>query len=243
MERAQQTGELWTQTYPRDAAPHGFLAWINQLLGNYQRAMEEGKRAIDCDSDFAFGYNNLAWSYVFLNRLDEAEKTLQRASGRKLQAPDLLIIDYYVAFLRGDTQAMERVALLAKEKPGTEDWIDYEQALVLAHSGHLRKAIRMSQRAADLAREAGQLGRAALYQAGTALFQAFLGKTLEAGQRAMTSVQLSKARDVEYGAAFTLAISGNSLQSQALTEISRNASRKIRSSESITCRRFEGCWR
>ncbi|MFL6350335.1 MAG: winged helix-turn-helix domain-containing protein [Bryobacteraceae bacterium] len=217
LERAQQTGDLWAQTYPRDAVPHGFLAWINQLLGNYQRAMEEGKKAIDRDLDFAFGYNNLAWSYVFLNRLDEAKRTLQRASDRKLQAPDLLIIEYYIAFLRNDKPGMAHAALLGKEKAGTEDWISYEQALVLACSGHLREAIRMSQRAVDLARQAGQPERAALYQVGAALFQAFVGEVFEARRSAMTGVLLSKARDVEYGAAFALAISGNSLQSEALS--------------------------
>jgi eukaryotic-like serine/threonine-protein kinase len=217
LERAQQTGELWAQTYPRDASPHGFLAWINQLLGNYQRAMEEGKNAIDRDLDFAYGYNNLAWSYVFLNRLDEAKSTLERASDRKLETPDLLIIEYYIAFLKNDQPGMEHAALLGKEKPGTDDWIAHEQALVLAYSGHLREAIRMSQRAVDLARQAGQRERAALYQAGAALFQAFLGKFPEARRSAMTALLLSKARDVEYGAAFALAISGNSLQSQELS--------------------------
>jgi DNA-binding winged helix-turn-helix (wHTH) protein len=224
LERAQQTGELWAQTYPRDAAPHGFLAWINQLLGNYQRAMEEGKRAVDRDLDFTFGYNNLAWSYVFLNHLDEAKSTLQRASDRKLETPDLLIIEYYIAFLRNDKPGMEHAAFLGKEKPGTADWISHEQALVLAYSGHLREAIRMSERATDLARQAGQRERAALYQAGAALFQAFFGKFPEARRSATTALLLSKARDVEYGAAFALAISGDSLQSR---EISNDLSKRF----------------
>ncbi|HEY1216345.1 MAG TPA: winged helix-turn-helix domain-containing protein, partial [Bryobacteraceae bacterium] len=218
LERAQQTGEVWTETYPRDAVPHGFLAWINQLLGRYQRAMEEGKQAIDRDSDFAFGYNNLAWSYVFLNRLDEAAKTLQRASDRKVEAPDLLILKYYIAFLRGEKPDMERALLQGKEKPGTEDWICYEQALVLSYSGHLGEAIRMSRRAVELAQQAGQRERAALYEAGTALFQAFLGKALDARQSSKAALLLSNARDVQFGVAFALAISGDSLQSQALTK-------------------------
>jgi tetratricopeptide (TPR) repeat protein len=179
--------------------------------------MEEGKKAIACDVDFAFGYNNLAWSYVFLNRLNEAEKTLQRASDRKVEAPDLFIIEYYIAFLRNDKPAMERAALLGAGKPGTEDWISYEQALVQAYSGHLRGAMRMSRRAIDLAQQAGQPERVALYHSGTALFQAFLGNTSEARRSAMTALLLSTARDVEYGAAFALAISANRLQSEALT--------------------------
>ena len=216
LERAEQIGELWAQTYPRDAVPHAFLAWINQLLGRYEKAMEEGKNAIDRDPDFVPAYNNLAWSYVFLNRFSDAEKTIQRASNRKLETPDLLIIEYYIAFLRDDKAGMERATLLGKEKSGMEDWISHEQALVLAYSGHLQQATRMSRSAMNLAQQASQPQRAALYQAGAALLNAFFGKASEAKRSAIAAVEISNARDVEYGAACALALSGDTSRSQAL---------------------------
>jgi tetratricopeptide (TPR) repeat protein len=216
LERAEQIGELWAQTYPRDAVPHAFLAWINQLLGRYEKAMEEGKNAIDRDPDFVPAYNNLAWSYVFLNRFGDAEKTIQRASDRKLETPDLLIIEYYISFLRDDKVGMERATFLGKEKSGMEDWISHEQALVLAYSGHLQQATRMSRSAVNLAQQASQPQRAALYQAGAALLSAFFGKASEAKRSAIAALEISKARDVEYGAAFALALSGDTSRSQAL---------------------------
>ena len=48
--------------------------------------------------------------------------------------------------------------------------------------------------------------------------EALFGNALAARQRAGDAVELSKSRDVEYGAAFALALSGDSSRSQGLTE-------------------------
>ena len=50
---------------------------------------------------FVFGYANLASSYFYLDRFDEAERALQRASERKLEDPDLLVIRYNIAVVEG----------------------------------------------------------------------------------------------------------------------------------------------
>ena len=68
LEKAQQTLELWAQTYPREAGPHGLMSGtVYQCTGNYEEAIEEAKKAIDLDPDFAPGYDNLAYSYFFLD--------------------------------------------------------------------------------------------------------------------------------------------------------------------------------
>jgi len=90
MEKAQETCELWAQTYPRDKEPHGFLPGaIYPILGKYEKSVEEAKKVIEIDPDLVFGYNVLAWSYQFLDRQAEAEATLQRASERRLEMPTI----------------------------------------------------------------------------------------------------------------------------------------------------------
>ena len=79
VERAQQACELWAQTYPRDAEPHNLLSWIYQELGRYQTSAKEAEAAIDLDPDFTPGYINLGWAYIFLERPDDAIRTLERA--------------------------------------------------------------------------------------------------------------------------------------------------------------------
>ncbi len=217
LEKARQTLELWARTYPRAREPHGFLSSLYPVLGKYEKSIEEGKRAFEIDPDFAPGYVNLAWAYVFLHRLGEAEQTIQRASERKLEVPEFLVLRYYIAFLKGDKAGMERAAALGAEKSGVEDWISNQEASVLAFSGHLRQARRMSRRAGDLAKQTGQREGAAMYEAGAAVREAFFGNAPEARRNVMAALELSKGRDVEYGAAFALALSGNAARSQALT--------------------------
>ncbi len=217
LEKAQQTCEAWAQTYPREMPPHGFLSGvIYPVSGKYEKAVEEGKKVIELDPDFAMGYNVLAGSYVALLRLGEAANTLQRASDRKLEIPDFLVDRYDIAFLKGDHAGMEREVARSQGKSGEEDLISDLEAFGLAYSGHLQQARRKSQRAVDLAQQAAQRERAALFETGAALREAFFGNAPEARQSAMAALDLSKDREVEYGAAFALALAGDSSRSQTL---------------------------
>jgi tetratricopeptide (TPR) repeat protein len=217
LEKARETCELWTQTYPRDVDAHGmFSGFTSQGSGRYEKSIEEAKKAIGIDPDFVPGYNNLAFAYVCLDRLGEAENTLRRAAERNLEIPDLLLLRYYIAFLKGDKTAMEREVALSQGKAGAEDWVAHSEALVLARSGQLQLARKTSRRAVDLAQQAGQRERAAVYETGVAVWEALFGNASAARQSAMEALELSKARDVEYGAAFALALAGDFSRSQAL---------------------------
>jgi hypothetical protein len=57
-----------------------------------------------------------------------------------------------------------------------------------------------------------------LIELGPALWEGFFGNATAARKRALDAVSLSKDRDVEYGAAFALALSGESDRSQALAK-------------------------
>ena len=215
LERAQETFELWAQTYPREMHPYGLLSGqIYPFFGKYEKAIEAAKAAIALDPDFPFAYVNLATSYQFLDRLEDAEKIFQQASERKVLVPDMLEQRYDLAFLRGDQAEMERQVALVKGKSGAEAWISDHEALVLAYSGHLQQARRMSGRAVDLAQRPDQREEAALLGVGATLWDAFFGKASAARQGAKEALKLSKGRDVEYGAALALALSGDSSAAQ-----------------------------
>src|SRR5262249_46183108 len=78
--KARETCELWAQTYPRDAAAHGLLSgFTSQGSGKYEQSIEEAERAIALDPDMTPAYANLASSHLYLDRTEEAEKTLQLA--------------------------------------------------------------------------------------------------------------------------------------------------------------------
>jgi len=219
LEKAQQICDLWVRAYPRASLPHGLLAGgIYPSLGKREESVEEAKIALGIDPDFSIGYSLLAGSYLALERTAEAEKTLQRASERKLDIPDFYVQRYIIAFLKDDKTGMEREAALPREKPGVDDWMSNAEAFVSAYSGHLEEARKMSRRAADLARKAERRDTEALYDADAAMREALCGNVLAARQRAADALALSKSRDVEYEAAFALALSGAASRSQGLAE-------------------------
>ncbi len=222
LEKAYQTLELWLQTYPRRGEspnPHDLLAGLSTHgTGRFERAIEAAHEGIAADPDFAIPYANLAWSYFLTGRFPEAESTLQRASGRKLETPAFLVLRYNIAALMGDQEQMDRAAGLARGKRRAEHWMAHEEALALARSGRLLAARRSSNRAVDLALQEGTREReaAASYRAARAVWEAVCGNAAEGKRNAMAALELSNGRDVQYAAGLALALSGSSSRSEAL---------------------------
>ena len=217
MEKARETCELWAQTYPREFAPHGFLSGIiYPTFANYEKAIEEAEASVALARGFTFGYLNLSLGHQDLGHFPEAENALQRAAKLKLENPAFSIQGYDLAFLKGDQAAMDREVSRAKGKAGAEQEIDNHQAFVLGYFGHLQQARRMSQRASELAQRSARSESVAQYEIAAALREAFFGNVPAARQGSMAALQLSKDRGVEYGAAFALAVAGDSSQAQDL---------------------------
>src|SRR5262249_53835617 len=84
--------------------------------GRFERAIEASLEGIAADSDFAIPYVNLALAYFFTDRFTEAERTLQRASARKLEMPLFLVLGYNIAVLKGDQEQMDRAVGLGRGK-------------------------------------------------------------------------------------------------------------------------------
>ena len=74
------------------------------------------------------------------------------------------------------------------------------------------------ERLPDLARKAERRDTEALYETDAAVREALFGNDSTAKQRVGRALELSKSRDVEYGAAFALALSGDPSRAQALSD-------------------------
>jgi len=197
--------------------PHAFLSGaIYPALGKYERSVQEGKIAAQLDPDFPIAYFVLSSSDLALERIDDAENTLQRAYQRGLKSPELALQRYLVDFWKDEKSKMEEDLAEAQGKSGLEDLISNSQALALAYSGHLAEARRTSERASDLAQKAEHHGMAALYETQSALREGLFGNRVAAKQKALAALGLSKNRDVEYGAALALALSGDYSRARAL---------------------------
>ena len=216
-EKAQQTCDSWAQMYPREMWPHSYLAgFIYPASGNYAKAIEEAQRIIDLAPDSAIGYLMLAANDIDEGQLDQAQAAVRRASERNLNHPDFAALRYDIAFLMKDAAAMNREVAASRETSDGTDWLSVHQAFVLAYSGHLREAKTMSRRAVDLADQAANKERAALFQSSEAVWEAFYGEPSLAERDATAALEVSNDREVEYGAALAFALSGEASQSQTL---------------------------
>ena len=179
LERAYQTLELWLRTYPRGEPPNNALSLLGGLsthgTGRFERAIEASLKQIAIDPDFGLAYGTLASTYFLLDRFEEAERVLQRATERKLENPILFMIRYNIAVLKGDQGQVDRTATLAKGKPTVGHTVAHAEALALARSGRLQLARQSSSRAMDLALQERQREAAASYQAARAMWEAMCG--------------------------------------------------------------------
>jgi eukaryotic-like serine/threonine-protein kinase len=195
-----------------------------QMLGKYEESIENGKQCVALNPGFPPGYNNLAWAYVQLNRLTDAENTIREASEHKL-AGEFQVMQYVIAFLRGDAAGMARVAAESERDPNVGDWIVHAEGCVLAFAGRLQEARMKSRQAADSVLQAThKREHAATYDAGMAVREAFFGNAREARQYAAAALDVARGRDVEYGAAFALGLVGDTAGSQALAKDLEKAS-------------------
>ena len=214
--KAAKAYELWGQTYPREIrAPSLLSGAIYPVFGKYEKSIDAAKQSMAIDPGFPYPYVNLATDYQQLERYQEAEGVYRAAAEHKVDVSDLLIQHYDLKFLLGDNAQMEQLAAQS-QKYGVEDLMSHHAALAVAYSGHLRQARMMSKKAIDLAEKTSGKEPAALYQAAAAIREALFGNVAQARRGAMVALELSKGRDVEYGAAFALALTGDSAGTEAL---------------------------
>ena len=217
LEQARQTLESWVQAYPRNLEPHGFLAaFTTQGSGHYEKAVEEGLKALVIDPDYAIGYANVAFAYIYLNRPSEAEALLRKASERKIEPVDFSLCRYFIAFLRGDQAAMEREMTQRQAKLESAGFFEHQEALTSAYQARLKEAARLSDRAVLLSRQAGLRERAAQFEGARAVWSALFGMREEGQRNAAAALALHRSRDADYGPAFALAVLHQSAQAHKI---------------------------
>jgi serine/threonine protein kinase/tetratricopeptide (TPR) repeat protein len=217
LERQQQTMESWARAYPRDPVPLGLLAGLaTQSTGKYELAIAAADKSLALDPDRGPTLNSKANSQLALNRLADAADTIGLATERNVEFANLLLVRYFIAFLSGTGEDVTRTAALARKNRATEDMISHVEALALARSGRLQEARRTSAVAIDIAQKGNQRERAALFEAATAVWEAFYGNAAAARQKATTALDVARGRDVDYAAALALVLSGDGARSRVL---------------------------
>ena len=207
-DKAISTMEQLIQQFPQDQSPTRMpLAVLWNSLGQYEKAVAPARDALRLAPEQLIPYDALSWSYMALDRLDEAKVVLEQAKTRVADQWGLHSDLYYLAFLQQDQNGMQEQLRWASENPGVGDFILAEESATQAYYGQLRKADELSRQAAASAARAGAPERVAEWKAAEALRAAKLGETTEAlelAQQAESANSKEEYRDI-VGLAFARA--------------------------------------
>jgi serine/threonine protein kinase/Flp pilus assembly protein TadD len=217
LEKATEVYKLWSKSYPRDDTPPLNLGVVYQQLGRYDRAVVETEEAQRL-APTATGYGNLAFEYIALNRLDDADKVLQRAQSKDFDGLDIRANLYLLSFLRGNSKGMEQQLAWAAGRLGDEDVMLSGQADTEAYYGRLMRAQDYSRRAVESAVRADSKETAALWRAAAGLREAEFGNPAAARQNVHAALSLSSGRNIKLLAALTLARAGDATNAKRLVE-------------------------
>jgi len=207
LEKAEQAYEMWRQAYPRDPTPYDNLQNVYAYQGKHEEALAEGRETLRLRPYSVASYEDVVSSSLYLNRLDEAQATLQQADQRKLQSEFLLWLRYLLAFLKNDVGERER--LVAQGAGQSWPCFQGDEGIRQARLGRVREARALWQRAMKTIQNHGPGEFATFYQDTAALTEAYFGDPQQARADVAAGQKLTVNRLSEPWAAFALAVAGD----------------------------------
>ena len=217
LEKAIQTYQDWSSTYPTDYIPHSNLGDLYGRLGQYTKAEGETQESIRV-APGNIDYSNLMIIFIAQGRLDEGEAAFAAARSRNLDGLFLRMCQYYIAFLRAQDSVMQEQLTWALGKPEVEDVLLALQADSEAYYGRFARARSFSQHAVESAGHVDARESAAGWRAKEALGEAEIYNFSRARQMAGEASNLSPGRDVQVMRTLTLARVGDAAQAQKLAD-------------------------
>ena len=218
LEAARTSYQAWAQSYPRDDEPPTNLWTIYALTGNYEKAHAAGLQAWKINSNSGNNSVNLAYSYQWINQLDQAKATAQDSRAHNVDSPWFPLLLYNVDFLQHDAAGMERQVGDATGKPGVDDQILFLESETAAYNGEFAKSRELTRRAADSAERTNENETAAEYLGHSAVREALVGNMDAAKQDAKASMLRSDSRQGNAFSAIALALAGDSAQAARLSD-------------------------
>ncbi len=215
LEKAIQTYEVWTQTYPLNSEPFGNLGVDYTYLGQYEKAVIASLEDLRLNPGSAAAYTNLVGLYPAVNRLDESDAKYQQAVAHKVDNPFLHGNRYGAAFLENNTAEMQRQIAASSGKPGEDVLLSFESDAE-AFYGHLASARKLSQRAIDSARGNDSKETAAAWQMNAALREAEFDNPSRSRQQIALALAEAPTRDVSVLAALAFSRIGDIDQAERM---------------------------
>jgi eukaryotic-like serine/threonine-protein kinase len=217
LEKAEQSGKLWMQAYPRSEAPHTYLSGaIYPAIGRYDGVIAEAKEAIRLNPNYPAPYVFLMDGYIALNRFDEANTAYRQAVERKMYHHYYPASLYHLAFLQNDEAGMKQQVTVSAGQTGVENTLLAYDSDTSAYYGRVRESEELTRRAMESAERFDEKEISANYSATSGLREALFGNAGEARRRASVAVAHSTGVDVLYASALASAYNGDTGRAETL---------------------------
>ena len=219
LEKAAQTYEEWGQSYPSDDIPPFNLAWVDSLLGRWDKALAAAQRAYKVSPD-APSVERLGFLYLSLNRFDEAKAMLQEARAKNLETSGGLTLLAILAFLQNDREGLQRdLAVMRQEPQGPYGALFFENRLAY-NDGKVAAGRKVWNEQIAAALAGTGVGKAAIPSAVSenAIQESFLGNQDWAKKRLVQPGGAPQDPDQKAFRALALALSGDVDQPQQILD-------------------------
>lgn len=148
-DKGMEAWELYRQTYPRDAIPLKNLALGHDLLGEFDKGLENAQEAIRVDPDTGAQYQLTGWAYLGLHCSEEAKAILNTALQRKVGGYGNHMMLARVALEQHDDPALAREEAFLKTSAVAEASLLYFEAMVAASRGQLKRSGELAKQAQE----------------------------------------------------------------------------------------------
>ncbi len=218
IDKAAQAYQERIASYPRVSGGYVNLGTEYAAQGQYEKALDETRKAISLDPDFVGSYGDVGNYALALQRFDDAARTVHDAEARKLDAGLLHNVLYALAFIRADSTAMETEVQWYAGKPD-ENFSFALASDTEAYAGHLGKARELTKRATESAVVADNKESGALWQAIAAQREAAFGNFAQAKQAAGDAYKLVPgSQGVAAESALAFAMAGDKSRAESVAQ-------------------------
>ncbi len=217
LEKAAETAEIWKKTFPRFWQPYHSLADIYFGLGQYEKAVENGREAVRLNPNFAAAYTNPAGALFRLNRFAEAKELYHQAMANNLDHLAYHFFLFWIGYFEHDSAAIQQQLEWMRTHDYKHFALAYESQLALLE-GRWKQSLEFSRQARAESEKYGEKDLAAGLLVWDAHTAALFGDCKTAKQRVNEVLPLTENNILLPDAAFALAICGEERQALKIAD-------------------------
>jgi eukaryotic-like serine/threonine-protein kinase len=215
LEKAVATYEQWKQAYPRDNVPEDNLSLAYNALGQQDKALANALQAMQIDPKDVYVYQNVAGDYMALGRYDEARAVIEQAKARKTESASTALIDYQLAFIRGDQASMKHDMDSVSGSITDESFFLSFDCNAKYFQGRIREGHEECNASVQKSEQQSKEFAAGV-RTGQAAFEVELGNSEEARRQTQAALAMTNDKGTRSQAALALARTGDLSRAEKL---------------------------